>query len=121
MRTNLIFQVDSFLNKVKVAQAEVAVQQKQFDYDKQILNTQQLQRQREVERNRSILVFYESAGLKQANEIIKASSLAYRSGEISFAELSQFLTQAIEIQKNYLENLNTYNHSVIQYSYYINQ
>ena len=49
--------------------------------------------------------FYESAGLKQANEIIKASSLAYRAGEISFAEFSQFLTQAIEVQKNYLEKL----------------
>jgi heavy metal efflux system protein len=31
------------------------------------------------------------------------------------------LTQAIEMQKNYLENLNSYNQSVIQYYYYINQ
>ena len=68
-----------------------------------------------------MLAFYESAGMRQANEIIKAASLAYRAGEISFAELSQFLTQAIEIQKNYLENLNAYNQSVIQYNYYINQ
>ncbi len=112
---------NAYRNKVKVAQAEVAVQQKQFVYSKQILNTQQLQRQQEVERNKSMLAFYETNGLKQANEIIKASSLAYRSGEISFAELSQFLTQAIEIQKNYLENLNIYNQSVIQYNYYINQ
>ena len=29
--------------------------------------------------------------------------------------------KAIEIQKNYLENLNVYNQSVIQYNYYINQ
>ena len=75
----------------------------------------------EVERNNSMLGFYETKGLKQADEIIKASSLAYRSGEISFAELSQFITQAIEIQKNYLDNLNTFNQSVIQYNYYINQ
>ena len=80
-----------------------------------------MQRQQEVERNGNMLAFYETTGLKQANEIIKASSLAYRSGEISFAELSQFLTQAIEIQKNYLESLNVYNQSVIQYNYYINQ
>ena len=51
----------------------------------------------------------------------RPASLAYRAGEISFAELSQFLTQAIEIQKSYLENLNGYNQSVIQYNYYINQ
>jgi cobalt-zinc-cadmium resistance protein CzcA len=104
-----------------VAQADMAVQQKQYEYEAQVLNTQKLQMQQEVEKNRSMLAFYESSGLKQAEEIIKAASLAYRAGEISFAELSQFLTQAIEIQKNYLENLNEYNQSVIQYNYYINQ
>jgi len=111
----------AYRNKVKVAQAEMTVQQKQYDYNTQLLVMQRTQRQQEVERNRNMLAFYESTGLKQASEIIKASSLAYRSGEISFAELSQFLTQAIEIQKNYLENLNVYNQSVIQYNYYINQ
>ncbi|KIC89876.1 CusA/CzcA family heavy metal efflux RND transporter [Flavihumibacter sp. ZG627] len=116
-----MFGVKAYQSKVKVAQADMAVQQKQYEYEAQVLNTQKLQIQQEVEKNRSMLFFYESTGLKQAEEIIKAASLAYRSGEISFAELSQFLTQAIEIQKNYLENLNAYNHSVIQYNYYINQ
>jgi len=116
-----LFGGNAYRNKVKVAQAEKAVQQKQYDYNNQVLNTQQVQKQQEVERNRSMLAFYETTGLRQAKEIIKASSLAYRAGEISFAELSQFLTQAIEIQKNYLENLNVYNQSVIQYNYYINQ
>ncbi|MBC6489628.1 CusA/CzcA family heavy metal efflux RND transporter [Flavihumibacter stibioxidans] len=116
-----LFGAKAYQSKVKVAQADMAVQQKQYEYETQVLNTQKLQMQQEVEKNRSMLSFYESTGLKQAEEIIKAASLAYRAGEISFAELSQFLTQAIEIQKNYLENLNAYNHSVIQYNYYINQ
>ena len=94
-----LFGASAYHSKVKVAQADMAIQQKQFDYSKQVLNTQQLVRQQEIARNRSMLSFYEKAGLKQANEIIKAASLAYRAGEISFAELSQFLTQAIEIQK----------------------
>ncbi|HRO46731.1 CusA/CzcA family heavy metal efflux RND transporter [Agriterribacter sp.] len=112
---------DAYRNKVKVARANMAVQQKQFEYGKQVFATQQAQVQNEVEKNNSLLFFYETTGLKQAEEIIKAASLAYRSGEISFAELSQFLTQSIDIQKNYLEVLNAYNHSVIQYNYYINQ
>lgn len=116
-----LFGAKAYQSKVKVAQADVAMQQKQYEYEAQVLNTQKLQMQQEVEKNRSMLSFYEGTGLKQAEEIIKAASLAYRSGEISFAELSQFLTQAIEIQKNYLENLNAYNQSVIQYNYYINQ
>lgn len=116
-----LFGAGAYKHKVKTAQAEMAVQQKQFDYESQILTTQKLQLQQEVEKNNTILSFYEATGLKQAEEIIKAASLAYRSGEISFAELSQFLSQAIEIQKNYLDNLNAYNHSVIQYNYFINQ
>jgi cobalt-zinc-cadmium resistance protein CzcA len=116
-----LFAAKAYQNKIKVAQADVAMQQKQFEYETLVLNTRKLQMQQEVEKNRSMLSFYESTGLRQANEIIKAASLGYRAGEISFAELSQFLTQAIEIQKNYLENLNAYNQSVIQYNYYINQ
>ncbi len=111
----------AYKNKIQTAKAEVAMQQKQLEYEKQVLNTQQSQMRREVEKNGRMLQFYESTGLKQAEKIIKASSLAYRAGEISFAELSQFLTQAIDIQRNYLDNLNTYNQSVIQYNYFINQ
>lgn len=116
-----LFGANAYRNKIKVAQADMELQQKQFDYDKQVLLMQQLQMQQEVQKNRSMLLFYESTGLQQADEIIKAASLAYRAGEISFAELSQFLLQAIEIHKGYLENLNAYNQSVIQYNYYINQ
>lgn len=116
-----LFGAKAYKNKVRVAQAEFMMQQKKYDYDKQVFSTQLLQAQQEVEKNNSLLDFYQTAGVKQAEEIIKASSLAYRAGEISFAELSQFLAQAIEIQKNYLEVLNVYNQSVIQYYYFINQ
>ncbi|MBO9657201.1 MAG: TolC family protein, partial [Chitinophagaceae bacterium] len=108
-------------NKVKAAQAEAIIRQKQYEYGQQVFKTELIQAEKEVRKNNTMLSFYESAGLRQADEIIKASSLAYRAGEISFAELSQFLTQAIDIQRNYLENLNAYNQSVIQLYYYNNQ
>lgn len=116
-----LFGSKAYKSKVKVAEAERSVQQKQFEYQSQVFNMQRSQMLQEVEKNRSMLLFYESAGLRQAEEIIKAASLAYRAGEISFAELSQFLAQAIDIHKNYLENLNLYNQSVIDYNYYINK
>jgi len=116
-----LFGVNAYQNKVKVAQADKLSQEKQYEYDKQLVNSRKLQMQGEVEKNRSLVLFYETTGLRQADAIIKAASLAYRAGEISFAELSQFLSQAIEIQKNYLDNLNAYNQAVIQYNYYVNQ
>jgi cobalt-zinc-cadmium resistance protein CzcA len=108
-------------NKVKAARAEATLQQKQFEYSEQLFQTAYIQAEKEVKKNQTMLTFYETTGLGQATEIIKASTLAYRAGEISFAELSQFLTQAIDIQRNYLENLNNFNHSVIQLYYYNNQ
>lgn len=116
-----LFGGSAYRNKVKVARAELAVQQKQYEYGRQVFTTQQARAKQETEKNGSLLSFYETSGLQQAEEIIKASSLAYRAGEISFADLSQYLAQAIEIQKNYLESLNAYNQSAIQYYYYINQ
>ncbi|MEO6669920.1 MAG: CusA/CzcA family heavy metal efflux RND transporter [Ferruginibacter sp.] len=116
-----LFGARAYKNKVRVAESEFLGQQKQYEYDKQVFSTQMLQAQQEVEKNNSLLSFYQTTGVKQAEQIMKASSLAYRAGEISFAELSQFLAQAIEIEKNYLEVLNVYNQSVIQYYYFINQ
>ncbi|MBV4355917.1 CusA/CzcA family heavy metal efflux RND transporter [Pinibacter aurantiacus] len=116
-----LFGMKAYGNKLKASQAEANVQQTQYELDSQLFATERSQAEKEVEKNNALLDFYESTGLKQASEIIKASTLAYRSGEISFAELSQFLTQAIDIRRNYLENLNSYNHSVIQYYYFINQ
>lgn len=116
-----LFGIGAYRNKVKAAQAEVNLQQKEYEYNKQLFDTERMQVEKEVAKNNSMLSFYESTGLRQAGEIIKSSALAYRLGEISFAELSQFLTQAIDIQRNYLESLNAYNQTVIQYYYFINQ
>jgi cobalt-zinc-cadmium resistance protein CzcA len=115
-----LFGLGAYRDKVRAARAEADVQQKQLEYNKQVFNTQQLQMTREVEKNNRMLVFYERSGLKQAQDIINAATLAYRSGEISFAEVSQFLTQAITIRQNYLDVLNAYNQSVIQYNYFNN-
>ena len=68
-----------------------------------------------------MLKYYEGPGLKESEEIFNAAMLSYQAGEISFAEMYQFYTQAIDIRKNYLQSLNEYNQAVIQYNYFINQ
>lgn len=116
-----IFGAGAYRSRVKAAQAEVEVQQTQLAYSEQVYQTRRMQAQQEVGKNNALLAFYETTGLVQAAEIIKSSTVAYRLGEISFAELSQFLAQAVEIRRNYLENLNTYNQSVIQFNYFLNR
>lgn len=108
-------------NKVKAAGAEARVQQDQLALQAQSLKTEQQQELATMEQDKAMLSFYEQTGLDQAGEIIKAATLSYRSGEISFAELGQYLAQAIDIRKNYLDNLNRYNQSAIRFHYLINQ
>lgn len=116
-----LFNNASYRNKVKAARAEVELQQKQFIYSAQLFNTQQQQSMIKIQENSSMLQYYETSGLQQAEEIIKAATLSYNAGEISFAELSQFLGQAIDTRKNYLDVLNQYNQSVIEFNYFNNK
>jgi cobalt-zinc-cadmium resistance protein CzcA len=111
----------AYRHRIRAAQAEVNVQQAQLAYSAQVFDTQRTQAQQEVLKNDALLAYYETTGLSQASEIIRSATLAYRSGDTGFAELSQFLTQAIEIRRNYLESLNAYNQSVIQFNYFLNQ
>lgn len=115
-----LFGNKAYKNKVSVANAEMEVQQKQLAYQSQQVNTERQTAITAIEKHLAMLDFYEKTGLKQADEIIKAASLSYSSGEISFAELSQFMTQAIDTKKNYLDVLNRYNQSVIQFNYFNN-
>lgn len=116
-----VFGLGAYKSKVKAAHAEMEAQQKKLEYDTQVFQTDKDNALAAIEKNSALLQFYESSGLQQADAIIKAASLGYRTGEISFAELSQFLSQAIGIRQNYLDVLNQYNQSAIQYNYFNNK
>ena len=111
----------SFRQKIKVAQIGSAVQQKQLEYQTLWLNTAAASAQQELEKNNAALQFYETTGLAQADEITRAATAAYRAGEISFADLAQYLAQAADIRQNYLDNLNQYNQAAIQLYFLNNQ
>lgn len=112
-----IFNTAAYKNKVNVAKVDKLVQDEILAFQTQTFEVQKANALSEIEKNKILLEFYETSGLKQAEEIINASTVSYKSGEISFAELSQFLSQAIGIRQNYIEILNTYNQSVIQFNY----
>jgi cobalt-zinc-cadmium resistance protein CzcA len=116
-----IFGNGAISHKIKAAKKEKEIQEQELKYQNQQLKSSLAQRQTEVEKSVSGLQFYETSGLQQADEIIKAANQSYRAGEISYADFSLYLSQAIEIRKNYLDNLNTYNQAIIEYNYFTNQ
>ena len=116
-----VFGTGANSNKIKAAKTEKEMQEQQLQYQTQILKSTLAQKQTEVEKSVSGLQFYETTGLQQADEIIKAANQSYRAGEISYADFSLYLSQAIEIRKNYLDNLNAYNQAIIEYNYFTNK
>jgi cobalt-zinc-cadmium resistance protein CzcA len=108
-------------SKIKAANTEKELQEQQLKYQTQILKSSSAQHQAEVEKNLAALQFYETSGLEQAEQIIKAANLSYKAGESSYADFSLYLSQAIEIRKNYLDNLNAYNQAIIEYNYFTNK
>ena len=114
-----IFGRSTYRNTVKAAELEKNYQQSITDYNVISITSAYGQAYQQLQKNNDLISYYQSTGLKQAEAIIKAANLAYRSGEIGFGDLNQFLTQAIDIQRNYLDVLNEYNQSAIQLNYFI--
>lgn len=116
-----LFGGSAYRNKIKAAELEKNYQQTILDYESLSLNTAYQQAYQQLLKDNELVRYYESTGLQQADAILKSANIAYRAGEISFAELSLFLTQSLDIQKNYLDVLNQYNQSAIQLDYYLNK
>lgn len=116
-----LFGSSAYRNRIKAAQIEQQYQQSVLNYERLALQSNYNQSYQQLLKDQQLLAYYENTGLAQADAIIKSSNLAYRGGEINFAELSQYLSQAIDIQKNYLDVLNQYNQSAIQLNYYLNR
>ncbi|MEO6916471.1 MAG: TolC family protein, partial [Chitinophagaceae bacterium] len=116
-----LFGYNTNRNKVKAAKLGRDYQQSIFDYEKLLLGTNYKQAYQQLQKDLVLLKYYEQTGLIQADAMIKAANLAYRGGEISFAELAQYLTQATDIQKRHLDVLNQFNQTAIQLNYFLNK
>lgn len=114
-----LFGGKTYRNKLKAAELEQNYQQSILDYEQLLLGTNYNKAYQQLQKDLELLRYYESTGLAQADAIIKSSNLAYRGGEINFAELTQYVTQATDIQRNYLDVLNHYNQSAIQLNFYL--
>ena len=116
-----LFGVGNYRNKIRAAKLERDYQQTLYDYESQSFDAQVQQVLQALDKSRQMLQYYETTGLEQARQIIKAANLSYRGGEIGFAELSQYLNQALDIQKDYLDALHQYNQNAIQLNYFLNR
>lgn len=116
-----LFGLKTMKNQMNALRTDIEVQESQLEWEKANLETEKMKALAQVEKEKIMLDFYEESGLEQSKAIIKAASLSYKSGEIGFADLSEFLIQANSIKEDYLDALNDYNQSAIEYLYLSNQ
>ncbi len=103
--------------KIKAAKINTTLVQAQAQVAKANLQTQYLTQYNEYLKQKEALDYYETIGLKQADDIIRISQVSYRLGEIGYVEYIQNLTQAFTTKLNYLDALNLYNQTIIQLNY----
>lgn len=101
--------------KIALANKEIVVQERMLEETTNNVAAQQRQMRALIEKAGSSLLFYETTGLAQAKAIENSALLAYRSGEVSYADMLQYFIQSIDTQQEYLDKLNEYNQVVIEY------
>ena len=105
--------------RIKAARINLTLVQAQAQAAKANLQTRYLTQYNEYLKQKEALDYYETIGLKQADDIIRISQVSYRLGEIGYMEYIQNLTLAFNTKLNYLNSLNLYNQSIIELNYVI--
>ncbi len=107
--------------RIQAAKLQQLIAQKNYENDLLQFNTSYRQALQQYQKNLSLVSYYETTGLQQAEEILSTSTAAYKAGEINYIEFTTLLSQSIDIRSNYLESLSNYNQSVIQIKFITNQ
>ena len=67
------------------------------------------------------VAYYQNTALPNAKSIVQNASRGYQSGDIGYLEYATALQTNLEIQRAYLEAINSLNQTVISIQFLINQ
>jgi heavy metal efflux system protein len=102
---------------VNAAKKNVEMAQTQAQITNYQLGTELSKAIADYRQNNQNLEYFETVGIKQAEEIIRDSRENYRLGTIGYYAYLQNLELAYQIELNYLESLKKYNQSIININY----
>ncbi len=116
-----IFGKNAYKAKNDAINMQLLMQQKQNDYLQIQLQSQLKQYAQQYSFNKNNVAYYEKTALPNAQLILKNATKAYQGGDIGYLEFSQALQTNLDIQKAYLEAINSLNKAVISIQFIINQ
>ncbi len=107
--------------KTDAAALQILAQQKHSDYLQTQLESQLLQSAAQFVFWKNNVAHYQNTALPNAKSIVQNASRGYQSGDIGYMEYAQALQTNLEIQRSYLEAINSLNQTVISIQFLINQ
>ena len=95
---------------LQIAEQQTLAQQQQLLADLQTAVSEYTSAQQAVS-------YYETSGLRQANDIINAAKRFFESGQTDYIAYIRNINEAYAIKRTYLETLRNYNQSIININY----
>ena len=84
--------------KIQSAKLQHQIAQKNFENDVLQFNSDYNKAVQEFQKNSSLLNYYETLGMQQADEILNTATLAYKNGEISYLEYTYCCPRALTLK-----------------------
>ncbi len=103
--------------RVEAEKLNVAIAQQDLNRAQWQLTSEYQSTYQQYLKHRERVDYYQTEGISLANEQIRIARFAFSKGEISYVEMVQNLTQAMQIKLQYLEALQQLNEAVINLKY----
>jgi cobalt-zinc-cadmium resistance protein CzcA len=116
-----IFGIKGYRAKSSAAALQVLEQQKQSAYLQAQLQSQLKQAAGQFSFWQNNLKYYQNTALPNARSMVQNATRGYQSGDIGYLEFTQALQTNLEIQRSYLEAINSLNQTVIFIQFLISQ
>ena len=111
----------SNVSKIQASKTNIEMQQKNADYLKLELSNHYQQQIQQLNTFQSLVDYYKTTALANADLITKNAGKAYQNGDISYVEYVQALETALAIRTNYINAINNFNQTVINLQFLVNQ
>lgn len=116
-----IFGAKGYRAKTQAADLQIMAQQKHGEYVEAQLQNQLRQQAGQFVFWKNNVAYYQNTALPNAKSIVENASKAYFGGDIGYVEYAQALQTNLEIQRSYLEAVNSLNQTVVSVQFLINQ
>ncbi len=116
-----IFGAKGYRARTEAAAVQVLAQQKHSEYLQTQLQSQLRQSAGQFVFWKNNVAYHQNTALPNAKSIVQNASRGYQSGDIGYLEYAQALQTNLEIQRSYLEAINSLNQTVVSIQFLINQ